>query len=132
VAQSRRSQPINPAVIKTLRALQREGRPDILSTLISLFLDNARTLLKDLERAAAAGDMDLLCHASHALSSASGNIGASLLAAHCKELERMARAGSVPEPGARVAAIATELRRAEVALSAHLAEAAKSTLGLSA
>ena len=52
VPQSGRDQPINPTVLKTLRALQREGRPDILATLISLFLDSSRGLLNDLETAA--------------------------------------------------------------------------------
>jgi HPt (histidine-containing phosphotransfer) domain-containing protein len=132
VPQLQRSQPINPAVLKTLRALQREGRPDILSTLITLFLDNARVLLKDLERAARDGDIASLRQASHALGSASGNIGASLLAARCKELENLARAGSVLKPEAEAASIEAEFRRAEAALADHLAEASKGTMGISA
>ena len=81
VAQSDRDQPINPSVLKTLAALQRERRPDILSTLITLFLDNARDLLQDLEKGAREADFALLGQASHALGSASANIGASPLAA---------------------------------------------------
>lgn len=132
VAQSQRDEPINPSVLKTLRALQREGRPDILTTLVTLFLDNARVLLKDLERAVRDGDTDLLGQASHALGSASANIGASLLSARCRELERMARAGSVLKPAAAVTEIEVQFRRAEAALAAHLAEAAKGTMGISA
>jgi HPt (histidine-containing phosphotransfer) domain-containing protein len=132
VPQSGRDQPINPSVLKTLRALQREGRPDILSTLVTLFLDSARALLNDLEQAAKDGDMALLGQASHALNSASGNIGATLLSARCKELEWMARAGPVLNPAARVAAIVTEFRRAEAALLAYLAKANESANGISA
>jgi len=132
VPQSGRDQPINPAVLKTLRALQREGRPDILSTLVTLFLDSARALLNDLENAAKAGDMASLQQASHSLNSASANIGASLLSARCKELEWMARAGPVLNPAARVATIVTEFRRAEAALLAYLANANESANGISA
>jgi HPt (histidine-containing phosphotransfer) domain-containing protein len=132
VPQSGRDQPINPTVLKTLRALQREGRPDILSTLITLFLDSARALLNDLEKAASAGEMAPLWRASHSLNSASANIGATLLSARCKELEWMARAGPVLNPTARVAAIATEFRRAEAALLAYLAKATESANGISA
>jgi len=132
VPQSGRDQPINPAVLKTLRALQREGRPDILSTLITLFLDSARALLTDLEKAANAGEMAALWRASHSLNSASANIGATLLSARCKELEWMARAGPVLNPTARVAAIATEFRRAEAALLAYLGKATEAANGISA
>ena len=132
VPQSGRDQPINPAVLKTLRALQREGRPDILSTLVTLFLDSARALLNDLENAAKAGDMASLQQASHSLNSASANIGATLLSARCKELEWMARAGPVLNPTARVTVIVTEFRRAEAALLAYLTKATESANGISA
>src|SRR3954471_13736016 len=126
VPQSGRDQPINPSVLKTLRALQREGRPDILSTLVTLFLDSARALLNDLEKAAKGGDIALLSQASHALNSASGNIGATLLSARCKEHAWMARAGPVMNPTARVAAVVTEFRRAEAALLTYLDKATES------
>jgi HPt (histidine-containing phosphotransfer) domain-containing protein len=132
VPQSGRDQPINPSVLKTLRALQREGRPDILSTLVTLFLDSARALLNDLESAAKDGDMASLQQASHSLNSASANIGATLLSARCKELEWMARAGPVLNPAFRVSAIVTEFRRAEAALLAYLAKANESANGISA
>lgn len=132
VPQSGRDQPINPSVLKTLRALQREGRPDILSTLVTLFLDSARALLNDLESAAKDGDMASLQQASHSLNSASANIGATLLSARCRELEWMARAGPVLNPASRVSAIVTEFRRAEAALLAYLAKANESANGISA
>jgi HPt (histidine-containing phosphotransfer) domain-containing protein len=132
VAQNNREQPIDPSVLKTLHALQREGRPDILSTLITLFLESARTFLKDLETASRDGDLTALRHASHALNSASANVGATILSARCKELEIMAREGSVPDPTERIAAITTEFRRAEAALLAYLAQATGSTMGISA
>jgi HPt (histidine-containing phosphotransfer) domain-containing protein len=132
VAQSNREQPINPSVLKTLHALQREGRPDILNTLITLFLDSARALLMDLAAAAKDGDRAALRQASHALNSASANVGATVLSARCRELETMVREGSVPDPMERVEAIIAEFRRAEAALLAYLAQVTGSTMGISA
>ena len=127
-----REQPIDPAVLKTLQSLQRQGRPDILTTLITLFCESCRTLLSELEKAAAQLDNELLHQASHALKSASANVGAVPLASRCKELERMARAGSVLNPTARVKMIVVEYRRAEAALLAYLAQVAESETRASA
>ena len=113
-------EPLDATVLKRLRALQREGAPDILRTLILLFLDNARTMRVNLEDAANAGDRDGLHRASHALTSAAGNIGAKVLAASCKELARQAREGSVNNLSTQMAAIVAELHRVEAALVLHL------------
>jgi HPt (histidine-containing phosphotransfer) domain-containing protein len=117
--------PIDPAVLKTLRALQREGRPDILATLVTLFTESCRTLLVELERAAGELDIALLRQASHSLKSAGANVGALPFSNRCKELERMARSGSVPNPTARVKVIVAEYRRAEAALLAYMAQASE-------
>ena len=132
MTKANREEPIDPAILKTLQALQREGRPDILSTLITLFCDSARALLTDLDKGARSGDMDLLHQASHALKSASANVGAPLLSARCRELERMARAGSVLNATARVKVIVAEYRRAEAALLAYLARVGGSEARVSA
>ena len=92
--------------------------------MITLFLQSAPTLVKDLEEGAASGDMALLHRASHTLKSASANVGAVLLSAHCKELEALARTGSVTDAPSRVAAIVEDYRRAGAALTARLPQVA--------
>src|SRR5580704_2509945 len=113
-------EPIDDAVLDALAHLQREGRPDIVNRVITLFLESAPVLLTDLEEGVASGDTALLHRASHTLKSASANVGAALLSAHCKELETMARAGSVPDARSRVATIVEDYRRAQAALTARL------------
>jgi HPt (histidine-containing phosphotransfer) domain-containing protein len=115
-----RVQAIDEAVLNNLALLQREGRPDILSRVITLFLETAPGLLRELQDGAARGDMASLRRASHALKASSANVGAVALAAHCEELEAMARAESVPDATARVAAIVEDYRRAQNALTARL------------
>jgi signal transduction histidine kinase/CheY-like chemotaxis protein len=115
-----RSQPIDEAVLNNLAQLQREGRPDIVNRVITLFLENAPSLLRELQDAAARGDMELLHGACHALKASSANVGAVALAAHCNELEAMARIETVSDAAARVAVIVEDYRRAQDALTARL------------
>jgi signal transduction histidine kinase/CheY-like chemotaxis protein/HPt (histidine-containing phosphotransfer) domain-containing protein len=113
-------EPLDDSVLNALAQLQREGRPDIVNRVITLFLESAPALLKDLEQAAACGDTALLHRASHTLKSASANVGAALLSARCRELEASARAGSVPDAAARVETIVGDYQRAKAALTARL------------
>ena len=114
------TEPIDDAVLNNLAQLQREGRPDIVNRVITLFLESAPALLKDLQDGAARGDTAVLHRASHTLKSASANVGAALLSAHCRELEAMARLGPVPDAAARVDTIAGDYQQAQAALTARL------------
>jgi CheY-like chemotaxis protein/HPt (histidine-containing phosphotransfer) domain-containing protein len=114
------TEPIDDAVLNNLAQLQREGRPDIVNRVITLVLESAPALLKDLKDGAAKGDTAVLHRASHTLKSASANVGAALLSAHCRELEAMARLGPVPDAAARVEAIAADYQQAQAALTARL------------
>src|SRR5262249_55747697 len=114
-----RVQAIDEAVLDNLAQLQREGRPDIISRVITLCLENAPGLLRELQDGAARGDMALLRRAAHALKASSANVGAVALAAHCEELEAMARADSVPDAAGRVATVGEDYRRAPEALAAR-------------
>src|SRR5205823_4952736 len=105
-----RHPPIDQAVLDNLALLQREGRPDIVSRIITLFLENAPSLLRELEDGAARGDMALLLRTCHALKASSANVGAVALAAHCEELEAMARIEAVSDAAARVTAIIEDYR----------------------
>jgi signal transduction histidine kinase/CheY-like chemotaxis protein/HPt (histidine-containing phosphotransfer) domain-containing protein len=112
--------PIDQSVLDNLALLQREGRPDIVSRIITLFLENAPSLLRELQEGAARGDMALLLRICHALKASSANVGAVALAGHCEELEAMARIEAVSDAVARVAAIIEDYRRARDALTARL------------
>ena len=116
------NEPLDAAVLKKLRALQREGAPDILRTLIFLFLDNGKTMLANVVHTANAGDYEGLHRASHALTSGAANIGAKVLAGRCKELARQARERSISDLSAQVGGITVEFQRVEAALVLHLVE----------
>src|SRR5205814_163612 len=117
-------QPIDDAVLDNLAQLQREDRPDIVNRVITLFLENAPALLKDLQEGAENGDTTRLGRASHALKSSAANVGAAVFSARCEELEALARAGQVPDAPTRVRAIVEDYGRARAALTARLPEVA--------
>jgi two-component system, sensor histidine kinase and response regulator len=116
--------PIDEQVLESLGRLQREGRPDIVQQLIELFFKGAAGLLMDLENGAATGDAALLYRASHALKSASANLGAIVLSAHCKELEVLSKSGTVTDAELLVKAIREDYRTVEARLSDRLPQVA--------
>jgi signal transduction histidine kinase/CheY-like chemotaxis protein len=121
---STRPDPIDEEVLDSLRHLQQEGRPDLVRQVIELFLKGAAGLLCELDQAAASSDVAQLYHASHALKSASANIGAVVLSSCCHELEALAKAGSVPDAVRRVAAIREAYLVIEGRLSGRLQQVA--------
>jgi two-component system, sensor histidine kinase and response regulator len=116
--------PIDEQVLASLGRLQKEGRPDVVQQLIELFFQGAAALLMDLNNGAARGDAALLNRASHALSSASANLGAVVLSTHCKELEALSKSGTVTDAARLVKVIREDYRTVETRLSDRLARVA--------
>jgi CheY-like chemotaxis protein len=116
--------PIDEQVLASLGRLQREGRPDIVQQLIELFFKGAADLLVDLDNAAATGDAALLYRASHALKSASANLGAIVLSTHCRELEALSKSGMVADAARLVKVIREDYRTVEARLSDRLPQVA--------
>jgi HPt (histidine-containing phosphotransfer) domain-containing protein len=113
--------PIEDKVLDALSRLQRDGHPDIVRRVITLFLESAPRLLQDLAEAAARGDAKRLQCASHTMKSESANVGAAVLSSLCRELEALARTGAAEKAAAAIDAIDAEYRRVEAALHARLA-----------
>ena len=109
-------------VLDVLGRLRGQFQPEFVDRVITMFMESALTLLAELKRGLAEGDVRVLHHASHTLKSCSATIGATLLAGRCKELELLARTGSVPDAATRVSAIAHEYHYVQAALIGRLAE----------
>ena len=95
-----------------------------MQQVINLFFKAAAGLLTDLEEGATNGDAALLHQASHALKSASANVGAVALSSRCKELEAIAQSGVVSDAVPMVGAILEDYRAVEILLSARLPKVA--------
>jgi len=114
---------LDPRVLAELANMQRNGRPGFMDRVITLYLQTAAELIADLEAASESDELAVLHRASHTLKPCSATVGALSLAALCETLEQMARSGSVPDPAARVAAIAEEYKRVEAELKDRLCNA---------
>ncbi len=81
------------------------GDAALLRQVIAAFLERAPSTLAELRDAAARGDTPAVLAAAHAMKGTSATLGARALSERCAELERLARAGSVPDLVAPAAAI---------------------------
>ncbi|MXN75284.1 response regulator [Burkholderia sp. 4701] len=110
---------IDRKALDALRALQRPGRPDVLTRIIDQFDLDAPRLIAGMHAAVAAGDADALKLASHTLKSSSANVGAQVLSARCREIEQLARAADVAAAAALVAGADADFARAQAVLRAE-------------
>ncbi len=78
---------IDPEALETIRALERQGKPHLLSRVINLYLEDSLRLLEALRQASTQGDGAGLKSRAHSLKSSSANVGALRLAELCEELE---------------------------------------------
>ncbi|RQR62792.1 sensor histidine kinase [Burkholderia sp. Bp9126] len=110
---------IDRKALDALRALQRPGRPDVLTRIIDQFDLDAPRLIAGMHAAVAAGDADALKLASHTLKSSSANVGAHVLSARCREIEQLARAADVAAAAGLVAGADADFARAQAVLRAE-------------
>jgi len=104
-AVERTAAPLDTAVIEGLKATM--GGAFIVE-LIDTFGEDARALIAALRETLARADLDGFRRAAHSLKSTSETLGATGLAAMARELENMARAGSIAATGDRIERLAAE------------------------
>ncbi len=111
---------IDPAAIRSLKALQMEGGPSILQRVVTAYIRVSDTLLPELDTALAAGDTDALAKASHSLKSSSANVGAARLSEQSRQLEMNSKSGTMEKAAQQVAALHSEYARVRDALEKEL------------
>ena len=104
---------IDRAVVERLTATM--GGP-FVAELIDTFVEDARELIATLRRALAETDVDAFRRAAHSLKSNGETLGATGLAALARELEAMARAGSLHGAADRIEPLVAGYERAARAL----------------
>ena len=89
--------PLDHAILDSLRALPSEEDPDPLGSLIRLYLDDSDPRLERMQEAIDQHDLPALARAAHALKGSSNNLGARQLGQICGEFEKLAKAGQLEE-----------------------------------
>mgnify|MGYP000899868575 CR=1 FL=1 len=116
VASDPTSSPLARSALDQIRALQRPGAPDLLHKIIGLYLESSPQLLRQMREAVAAEDGEALRQAAHSLKSSSANLGATQLAAVCKQLEQRGREQRLTDSAELLRELETRYRQTRDAL----------------
>jgi two-component system sensor histidine kinase/response regulator len=84
---------LNPAALAHFEARERNGRKGVLRRVVSAYLEQSQTYIGHMRDGLAAGDLERVREAAHALKSSSAVVGADTLSVLCRESEEAARAG---------------------------------------
>jgi CheY-like chemotaxis protein len=103
-----------------IRGMQQQGGPDILATVIDLYLDSSQALIEKIRAGIAAGDTKSVCDAAHTLKSSSANLGAQRLPVIARQLESMRRESDLELLRPLAAELILEHERVVEALRAQL------------
>ena len=99
---------LDPAVLDRLTELQDPDEPDIVKSLIDLFLVEGRERIDTMHKASAAGDAQARARAAHSLKGSAGTIGALHLQELCAAIEH--GTGNVEDASAEFQRAADALR----------------------
>jgi two-component system sensor histidine kinase/response regulator len=112
-------EPLDEGVLAGLREL---GDADLLSELSTMFLDDASSRLAALRDAVEEGDAQAVERIAHTLKGASGNMGATRMAAFCSELQDVGTSGDLGRAAELLGRLEEEFGRVRPALEAEVAK----------
>ena len=115
---------INLRAIEALQNLDEPGSTELITRLVSSFLDSANGHLARVASALAQGDARTVGQTAHSMKSSAANLGAEALAGCYRELEKCSREGRLEDAGAFFEQARHEQRRASLELHEFLAQVA--------
>ena len=114
---------VDPQALENIRALQREGAPDLLTRVIQAYLSGTPKFLENLKQALNQGDIQAVQRVTHSLKSSSANLGAVSVANLVKKLEDTAPTS--PEKARKILdELSLEYDKLQDALAQELARSA--------
>jgi len=93
------SNSVNLEILNEIKELQSDSDPDVLVTLLRMFLAGIPQKMTRLEAAIQGAKPEEVQSETHSLKSSSANVGATLMAAYCTELEQLAKEGGLVKAG---------------------------------
>ena len=112
--------PVNLTVLENFLAAIGENTPQMVHEVITLFLETAPVLLRDIREAIEQEDSARLTQAAHTLKSSSAQLGAMTFSELCKTLEKTARHGSMEGTHHYLPRVEVEFARVRAVLEAVL------------
>jgi two-component system, sensor histidine kinase and response regulator len=120
------SHALDRQMLDQLASVRTNGRAELLSRVIQVYLTESPALLEKLKDAARAGDAPGLASSAHSLKSCSANVGATALTRYCAEAEAFARRAETEQARSCVAKIESEHRSVQSALASEIESLAAS------
>ncbi|MEW6211328.1 MAG: response regulator, partial [Acidobacteriota bacterium] len=114
---------LDRSILETLRGLQSEGEPDILTELTEMFFQDTPSRLAALSEAIDRAEAQNIALAAHALKGSSAHLGAMRMSALCLKLETLGRTGIVAGTDALLAQLEAEFLRVREALAVEMSSA---------
>ena len=111
-----------PGPVERLREMGRALGHEVPRRILELFLEDAGSRLRDLQRSLASGDAPAVERAAHSLKGSSANLGATDFADLCHELERRGGRRELAGTEEGLSALEVEFARVEAAMRRLLAE----------
>jgi HPt (histidine-containing phosphotransfer) domain-containing protein len=103
---------IDLATIEALRELDDSAGMDLVTELVTAFLESANAHLARVKRAVAEDDAKVLAQVAHSMKSSAAMLGAGSLADGYRQLEKCAREGRVDDARARLDQVERDQLRA--------------------
>jgi len=116
-ATAKAAEVLDREVLNQLGRVRTNGKPELLTRLIGLYLDESPKLIREVKLAAGSGDAAQMARAAHSLKSCSANVGATVLSRYCEEIEAAARGGDIDAARRIVAKIEMEHGCVQTALA---------------
>jgi two-component system, sensor histidine kinase and response regulator len=107
-------------MLDQLATVRTNGRAELLTRVIQVYLAESPALVAKLKDAARAGDAPALASCAHSLKGCSANVGATALTHFCAEAEAFARRAETEQARGCVAKIESEHRSVQSALASEI------------
>jgi len=116
-ATGKRGGVLDRQVLEQLGKVLTNGKPELLTRVINLYLVESPKLMHKLKQAAGASNAREIASSAHSLKSSSANVGAKALSRYCEDLEASARRADTEEARRILAKVEAEHRSVQTALS---------------
>jgi CheY-like chemotaxis protein len=107
---------IDRQVLDQLGKVRTNGKPELLTRVIKLYLVESPKLIQKLKQAAKASNAPEMASSAHSLKSSSANVGAKVLSRYCEDLEASARRADTEEARKILAKVESEHGSVQAAL----------------
>jgi len=110
---------IDRQVLDQLGKVRTNGKPELLTRVIKLYIVESPKLIQKLKQAAKAANAPEMASQAHSLKSSSANVGAKVLSRYCEDLEASARRSDTEEARRILAKVESEHGSVQAALKAE-------------